>query len=121
VGRPDLAGRTADWTPFLWESIVAARSAWPPSTVILPAHYASERERRADRAVAASFGDLLAGNEALRFGDREAFAAWVENRTSVFPDAYKQIKAVNVGLVTVDDARAEELEVGRNECALGKT
>jgi len=49
-----------------------------------------------------------------------AFSAWVEDRTTSFPEAYKKIKAVNVRLVEVDDREAEELEVGRNECALSR-
>jgi hypothetical protein len=35
-----------------------------------------------------------------------------------FPDAYG-IKAVNIGLLEVTDESAQELEVGRDECALG--
>ena len=38
-----------------------------------------------------------------------------------FPESYRRIKAVNVGLAPVSETEAEELEVGRNECALGGT
>ena len=119
VGRPDLAGKAGQWTPRLWESVTAARTAWPVATMIYPAHYASEGERRPDRSVGAPFGELLATNAALRFADRDAFLAWVAAQAAAFPDAYQLIKAVNVGLATADDRQAEELEVGRNECALG--
>jgi glyoxylase-like metal-dependent hydrolase (beta-lactamase superfamily II) len=119
VGRPDLAGKAGQWTPRLWESVTAARTAWPVATMIYPAHYASEGERRPDRSVGAPFGELLATNAALRFADRDAFLAWVAAQAAAFPDAYQRIKAVNVGLATADDRQAEELEVGRNECALG--
>jgi hypothetical protein len=50
--------------------------------------------------------------------DLESFAGWVRSKAGAFPDAYRKIKAVNVGLVQVDGLEAEELEVGRNECAL---
>lgn len=119
IGRPDLAGKTAEWTPRLWESIAAARAQWPVATMVFPAHYASDAERRPDRSVGARFGDLLQSNAALRIHDREAFLDWVRRHVAPFPDAYRRIKAVNVGLVTADDQQAEELEVGRNECALG--
>ncbi|MEE9132140.1 MAG: MBL fold metallo-hydrolase, partial [Gemmatimonadota bacterium] len=58
-------------------------------------------------------------NEALRFSDRQRFTAWVEGKTASFPDAYRKIKAVNVGLLSVGEQEAETLEVGKNECALG--
>ena len=35
------------------------------------------------------------------------------------PESYRKIKAVNLGLVEVWDMEAQELDCGRNECALG--
>jgi glyoxylase-like metal-dependent hydrolase (beta-lactamase superfamily II) len=119
IGRPDLAGKADQWTPLLWESIATARAEWPASTMIYPAHYASDAERRPDRSVGASLGEMLASNAALQIPDRASFVAWVERHTVSSPDAYSKIKAVNVGLLAADDRQAEELEVGRNECAVG--
>lgn len=119
VGRPDLAGRTEEWVEDLWVSLEAARESWPADLAIYPAHYASESERRDDRSVSGRFGDLAHRNEPFAIADAQAFRAWVLARTGRFPDAYRMIKAVNVGLETVDEIQAEELEVGRNECALG--
>jgi hypothetical protein len=61
---------------------------------------------------------LLRGNEALRFSDPASFVAWVESKAGSFPDSYRMIKAVNVGLLEVGEREAEALEVGKNECAL---
>ncbi|MBI5836575.1 MAG: MBL fold metallo-hydrolase [Candidatus Eisenbacteria bacterium] len=119
LGRPDLAGKSSEWAARLWESLQRARREWPPAMWIYPAHYAERSERRPDGAVGERFGDLLGRNEGFQPGDREEFLRWVEARGAGFPDAYRTIKAVNVGLVEVDEAGAEELEVGRNECALG--
>ena len=119
VGRPDLAGRTREWTVQLWESLERARRDWSPSVAVCPAHYATDTERRADRSVWATLSDLLRENPVLRNRDRAAFAAWIEGNAGAFPEAYRTIKAVNVGLARVDDREAETLEVGRNECALG--
>ncbi|MDH3457470.1 MAG: MBL fold metallo-hydrolase, partial [Gemmatimonadota bacterium] len=58
-------------------------------------------------------------NVALQYKDRDAFAEWVLSKTTSFPEAYQKIKAVNVGLLELDEAAAAELEIGRNECALG--
>ncbi len=118
VGRPDLAGKTTEWTADLWESLELVKRTWRSSLTIYPAHYASARERRPDGRVAASYGALLDANHALTFTDPAAFAQWVASQTTACPDAYRRIKAVNVGLLDVDEDAAEELEVGRNQCGL---
>jgi len=119
VGRPDLAGKTREWTAALWNSLDGARRRWPRTLMIYPAHYRSESERRAGHAIGAPFGQLLRENEALRITDGEAFARWVLGHEAAFPEAYRTIKAVNVGLHPLDEGEAEELEAGRSECALG--
>ncbi len=119
IGRPDLAGKTREWTGQLWESVKRARSEWPAELMIYPAHYGSEAERRPDRSVGGTFGALQTENEALRFSDRDAFTRWVESQTARSPDVYRTIKAINLGLLSVSEPEAEGLEVGKNECALG--
>jgi glyoxylase-like metal-dependent hydrolase (beta-lactamase superfamily II) len=119
VGRPDLAGRSAEWTRALWESLERARATWPREAWIYPAHYSSAAERRPDHAVGARFADLLRDNEPLRISSPAEFEAWVESHKTTFPEAYRTIKAVNVGLMSVDGATADELEGGKNQCAVG--
>ena len=118
IGRPDLAGKTAEWTALLWQSVERVRMAWPASMLIYPAHYGDEVERNRDRSIGAPLSALLAANPSLRHDGAGGFAAWVASHVGEFPDAYRTIKAVNVGLNDVTDEQAEELEVGRNECAL---
>jgi glyoxylase-like metal-dependent hydrolase (beta-lactamase superfamily II) len=118
IGRPDLAGKTEEWTVQLWDSLTRAKREWPQEALIYPAHYATEDEHNQDRSVGRSLSELLRDNEALAMSDLESFAGWVRSKAGAFPDAYRKIKAVNVGLVQVDGVEAEELEVGRNECAL---
>lgn len=119
IGRPDLAGKTDEWTALLWASAERARQEWPASLAIYPAHYGGDGERNADRSVGAPLSQLLAGNPALQYATAGSFAAWVASHVRTFPEAYRTIKAVNIGLVDVTDESAQELEVGRNECALG--
>ena len=87
--------------------------------MVYPAHYGLDSERRDRRVVGERFGTLLEENDALRFDDRNAFRAWVEAREASFPEAYRKIKGVNIGLFPVDEKEAQQLEVGKNECALG--
>src|SRR5882724_5400219 len=119
VGRPDLGGQRDAWTARLWDSLERVRREWPGDLLVLPAHYASERERRADRSVAARFDVIAATNEAVGIQDPRAFLAWVTAHGTAPPEAYRTIKLANLGLVDVADADAEMLEFGPNLCAIG--
>ncbi|MHC4342274.1 MAG: MBL fold metallo-hydrolase, partial [Planctomycetota bacterium] len=119
VGRPDLGGKTEEWTAVLWQSLERVRREWNDDLYIHPAHYSSATERRKDHAVGARFSELKERNCPLAMATGEEFAQWVRSRAGAFPDSYRKIKAVNVGILQVDEAEADELEVGRNECALG--
>ena len=86
---------------------------------VYPAHYASEKERRMGDAVGISLGELLASNPAVQFKDKDEFVQAVLSRKAPFPDAYRKIKALNVGLGPIVLTEVNDLEVGRNECAIG--
>jgi len=119
IGRPDLAGKSGEWAKLLWKSLERVRRDWPGELLVLPAHYASESERRADRAVAARF-DVIAGtNPVVAIQDERAFLKWITDHQTSFPDAYRTIKEINLGLVDVSDADIEVLESGPNQCAIG--
>lgn len=119
VGRPDLGGQAEAWTAVLWDSLERARREWAPTTRIFPAHYASSSEREPDQSVGRAFGVIRETNPPLAMKDRAAFLSWVGSKVGKAPDAYRKIKAVNVGLFNVSDQEALQLEGGRNECALG--
>ncbi len=118
IGRPDLGGRSAEWARVLWQSLERVRKRWPGDLVILPAHYGSDLERRADRTVAARFDVLAATNEAAAIQDERTFLDWIAAHTPVFPESYRTIKTANLGLVEVTEADAEILEFGPNQCAI---
>ena len=86
---------------------------------VYPAHYASESERKMGNAVGTSFGELLASNPMVRIRDREVFLQAILKKTAPFPESYRKIKALNVGIAPIVLTEVIELEVGRNECALG--
>jgi glyoxylase-like metal-dependent hydrolase (beta-lactamase superfamily II) len=121
IGRPDLGGKEEDWSKQLWDSMARAIREWGDGVAVYPAHYASERERRMGKAVGIHFGALLSENEILKIQDPEVFLHHILSQKAPFPDAYRKIKAINVGLAPVEETEVEELEVGRNECALGGT
>jgi len=119
VGRPDLAGQEVAWTEMLWQSLERARSDWPSGILVYPAHYASASERNADYSVGKPFGDLCPANHPLALTDRQLFTEWVLSKTGNIPDEYRRMKGINVGLENPSAAEMDELEAGRNQCALG--
>ncbi len=119
IGRPDLGGKEETWAVQLWESVVRARREWDPGTAVYPAHYASESERRMGDAVGISLGELLASNPAVQLQAKDEFVEAILSRKAPFPEAYRKIKALNVGLGPIVLTEVNDLEVGRNECAIG--
>jgi glyoxylase-like metal-dependent hydrolase (beta-lactamase superfamily II) len=119
IGRPDLGGKVAEWARQLWASVERVKRDWQPDLTVYPAHYASDDERRDDRSIGVRFGTLTAANEALQFREEADFVAWIERHAASFPDAYRTIKAINAGLQQASAKELEELEAGKNECALG--
>lgn len=119
IGRPDLGGKAEEWVGGLWDSISSARSDWSPDLTICPAHYSNDGERNPDRSIARPYGEILGAGGPASIEDRDEFFAWVLSRKSAFPEAYRQIKAINVGIATVTPEEADTLEIGKNECAVG--
>lgn len=119
IGRPDLGGKEEEWAGELWDSVVRAIRDWDDGLAVYPAHYSGQSERRMGRAVGISFGALRRENEILRIQDSDVFVRHILGRKAPFPEAYRRIKAINLGLAPVEENEIEELEMGRNECALG--
>jgi len=118
VGRPDLGGQADAWARLQWHSLTRVRAAWPGDRLVLPAHYAGERERRADRAVAARLDIIAATNAGLAIREEATFLQWVSRHTPPPPETYRTIKLANLGLVDVSKGDAEILEFGPNQCAV---
>ena len=66
-----------------------------------------------------AFGEAREANATLRIEAEDEFRAWVESHVSSPPEAYPQIKAINVGLAEVTPQQADVLEAGKSECAVG--
>ncbi len=121
IGRPDLGETAEAWAPKLWASVERVRAEWDPGTAIYPTHYGSSSERRMGQAVGISLGELLAENPILQIPDKASFIEFILGNHAPFPEAYRKIKALNVGLAPIVQKDVDALEVGRNECALGGT
>ena len=121
ISRPDLGGHGDTWAPIHYASLRRLLEL-PDDTVVLPGHFAGLGEAGEDGRFAAPLGELRRRNDGLvkAAGGEEDFVAYILASLPEFPDEYVEIKRVNAGLVEVKEARASELELGKNICALAQ-
>jgi glyoxylase-like metal-dependent hydrolase (beta-lactamase superfamily II)/rhodanese-related sulfurtransferase len=119
IGRPDLGGRAETWTPLLYRSLQRLLTL-PDRTTVLPAHFSHMSEADSGGCYQATLAGLQTHNEGLRVLQRgeRAFNASILASLPEQPERYDEIRRVNLGLLRVDEAKAGELELGRNRCAL---
>ena len=121
IARPDLGGHGDTWAPIHYASLRRLLDL-PAETMVLPGHFAGFAEEGEDGLFATSLGELSRGNEGLLMvarGESE-FVDYILASLPKFPDEYVEIKRVNAGLVEVGEAKASELELGKNICALSQ-
>lgn len=119
IGRPDLSGRAKTWTPLLYRSLQRLLTL-PDRTIVLPAHFSHMHEADDQGCFRAPISALRSRNEGLRMFSQglTAFSAYILESLPEHPQSYDDIRRVNTGLLQVDEAKASELELGRNRCAL---
>lgn len=121
IARPDLGGRGEAWAPLHYRSLKRLLEL-PEETIVLPGHYSHPRESDERGLFAAPLGTLKRENEGLRMvqqGERP-FVDYILRSLPEFPPQYVEIKRVNAGLSAPEEEKAEELELGRNICALAQ-
>jgi glyoxylase-like metal-dependent hydrolase (beta-lactamase superfamily II)/rhodanese-related sulfurtransferase len=120
IARPDLGGRAETWAPLHYRSLYERLLTLPEDTLVLPGHFSSPHEARDDGLFAGRLGDLKRANPELAMSDQEAFVKHILASLPVFPPQYVDIKRVNAGLLQPDEEKANELELGKNVCALAR-
>jgi len=121
IARPDLGGKAEAWAPLLYESL-KRMAQLPDETLVLPAHF-SDIAAGDDKGIfRATLGELKQRNPGLlKLAEGEkAFCEYILANLPEFPTAYVEIKRANAGLVSPDERKAQELELGKNICAVGK-
>jgi glyoxylase-like metal-dependent hydrolase (beta-lactamase superfamily II)/rhodanese-related sulfurtransferase len=121
IARPDLGGKAEAWAPLLYESLMRMAQL-PAETLVLPAHF-SDITTADDKGVFhATLGDLKHHNPGLlKLAEGEkGFCNYILANLPEFPPAYIEIKRANAGLASPNEREAQELELGKNICAVGK-
>lgn len=121
IARPDLGGKADGWTPLLYQSL-KRMAALPDETVVLPAHFSDIHQGDEHGLYCATLGELKQRNPGLQkvAEGEQAFTDYILDSLPTFPEAYVEIKRANAGLATPDEQERQELELGKNICAVGK-
>ncbi|PIE56434.1 MAG: rhodanese [Desulfobulbus propionicus] len=120
VGRPDLGGQVAAWSDMLFATLQEIK-AMDSALLILPGHYRGWDEAQQfgeSLAFADTLENVLAHNRAIyATKTAEQFFEFIEANMRKQPEEYATIRLINAGLHAVDADKAEELDLGKNECA----
>ena len=118
IGRPDLAGLAEDWVGDLRETLYSRYRTLAEDLIVLPAHFMIIEELNEDGTVAKRLGDLFAENHGLNVEDEAVFRSMVTDGLPPQPNAYQEIRHVNMGKITPDNDEQTEMEIGPNRCAV---
>lgn len=118
IGRPDLAGLATEWVDDLRETLYTLYRDLSEDLVVLPAHFMIIEELNEDGSVAEKLGTLYAENHGLNIESDEAFRKTVTEGLPPQPNAFKDIRQVNMGKIDLDEETQVEMEIGPNRCAV---
>ena len=118
IGRPDLAGLAEDWVGDLRETLYTRYRELSDELIVLPAHFMIIDELNEDGTVAKRLGDLFAENHGLNIEDEAEFRSIVTENLPPQPNAYQEIRQVNMGKIIPNEDEQREMEIGPNRCAV---
>jgi len=118
IGRPDLAGLAEDWVSDLRDTLYKRYRELADDLIVLPAHFMIIDELNENGSVAKRLGNLFAENHGLNMTNEEEFRKTVTENLPPQPNAYQQIRQVNMGKITPDNDEQIEMEIGPNRCAI---
>ncbi len=117
VGRPDLGGQVQAWSDKLFETLQKVKT-YNDDLIILPGHYMSWEEANEKLTFVATLAETMRFNKDIyAIKDKPGFLRFIEGNMRKQPDEYAVIRRINANLEQVDDDKAEELDLGKNECA----
>jgi len=118
IGRPDLAGLAEDWVGDLRETLYKRYKELSKDLIVLPAHFMIIEELNEDGSVSEELGTLFRGNHGLNIDSEAEFRKLVTENLPSQPNAYQEIRKVNMGQINPDEDTRREMEIGPNRCAV---
>ncbi|MDM5187222.1 MBL fold metallo-hydrolase [Bacillus sp. DX4.1] len=118
IGRPDLAGKAEDWVSDLRNTLYKRYKVLSQDLIVLPAHYSKVSEMDEQGVVSAKLKDLFVQNAGLNIEDEAEFRRTVTENLPPQPNAYQDIRQINMGKINPSEEEKREMEIGPNRCAV---
>lgn len=118
IGRPDLAGKAEDWVGDLRNTLYSRFKELSDDLLVLPAHFSNISELDERGLAAEKLGKLFSVNEGLQIEDEGQFRKIVTENLPPQPNAFKDIRRVNMGKLQPNEEEQSEMEIGPNRCAV---
>lgn len=118
IGRPDLAGKAEDWVSDLRNTLYNRYKQLSDELIVLPAHFGKMSELGEGGKVSARLGDLYKENPGLTIENEAAFRKAVTENLPPQPNAYQEIRQINMGKIIPTDEEQRDMEIGPNRCAI---
>ncbi|MBW2658214.1 MAG: MBL fold metallo-hydrolase [Deltaproteobacteria bacterium] len=117
IGRPDLGGQVDAWSDILFETLKKITQL-SDDILVLPGHYINWEEANSDLCFVAPLAEVKKHNRDIFAIDNKGdFLTFIKGNMRDQPPEYAEIRLINGNLKQVDDDKAEELDLGKNECA----
>ncbi|MFC7319627.1 MBL fold metallo-hydrolase [Halobacillus campisalis] len=118
IGRPDLAGKAEDWVQDLRDTLYTRYKELSDELIVLPAHFMTIDELNDDGTVSERLDTLFKNNHGLNIENEEEFRKMVTENLPPQPNAYQEIREMNMGKTNPSDEDQREMEIGPNRCAV---
>ncbi|MEW6714795.1 MAG: MBL fold metallo-hydrolase [Nitrospirota bacterium] len=120
MGRPDLGGKAEEWAGMLYNTLFNKLKNLGDDVVILPSHTDSIKEQDENGVVSLTLGEARRDSRLFRLTDYKEFINYIMTSLQEIPESYHEMRKANLGLISPDEAKKKELEIGKNLCVMKK-
>jgi len=120
MGRPDLGGKAEEWAGMLYKTLFKKLKSLGDDIIILPSHADSVKEQGENGVVSLTLGGARRDSELFRLTDYKEFINYIISSLQEIPDSYHEMRKANLGIISPDEAKKKELEIGKNLCVMKK-
>lgn len=120
MGRPDLGGKAEEWAGMLYNTLFKKLNSLGDDIIILPSHADSIKEQDDGGVVSLTLGEARRDNKLFSLTDYKEFINYILSSIEEIPKSYHEMRKADLGIISPDEAKKKELEIGKNLCVMKK-
>ena len=118
VGRPDLGRKVSEWSKILYNTLTQKIQYLDENMFLLPGHFTNWTEANKNLQFSEKLGNVKKNNPNIfAIESPELFSQFIEDNMRKQPEIYEKIRKINTGLIDVMEEEADQIDLGKNECA----